>query len=467
MDSEAVKEALDIRVGKPLYGGNWHALIEESETGGVLLPFVAEGELVRIVPWTHGKAGEPAQTELLQILEASPDRTASKCRHFGDCGGCQYQHLQAGSQLQVKASILTSLLAQAGIALPPAGLQLHAAAESYGYRNRVRLRVRDGEVGYRRRGSHAFLPIAECPIVSPLLWRAVQALPHITAAPKAKWPAGTSEVEFFATDDNAALQMSLHLQATVPAMDRNAPAAFRSLCTALQAEVPEFRGAGLLVEAEAAAKTSGASRRVQERQRVEVARWGDATMTYRVDGREYRVSRNAFFQVNRFLTRRMVELVVGHRSGDLALDLFAGAGLFSLALTERFSRVIAVEMGEPAATDLIESLQKAGPGHRAERSATLDFLRRWPHDLNDLQSAQQRPDLIVADPPRAGLGPQVVRELLRIAPREFVYVSCDPVTFARDARALVNSGYAAAELHLLDLFPQSFHMETIAVFHPR
>ena len=466
MKPDASKEALEIRIGKPLYGGNWQASIENPETSGVPVPFVAEGELVRIAPAAFEKASGKPQPEVLEILQASVDRAAPRCRHFGECGGCQYQHLQAGPQLQVKASILASLLAEAKIALPLAGLQLHTS-EPYGYRNRMRLRVHDGAVGYSRRSSHEFLPIAECPIVSPLLWRAAQNLLRFTTSGRARWPVGISEVELFATDDNAALQMSVHLEATVPAMDRDAPTEFRSLCTALQVELPELRGAGLLVQTEAAAKTSGASKRVQERQRVEVARWGDSAITYRVGVRGYCVSRGAFFQVNRFLTARMVELVASHRGGDLALDLFAGAGLFSLALTERFSRVIAVEIGEPAATDLTALMQKAGPQHRAERATTLNFLRRWPLQLALKPGARQRPDLIVADPPRAGLGPEVVRELLRLAPQELVYVSCDPVTFARDAQALVKSGYAVVELHLLDLFPQSFHMETIAVFHPR
>ncbi len=464
MNAPGEDSARTARVGKPLYGGDWRASFSEPEMGSVHVPFVLEGELVRIAAAEPKRSSEPLRAELLEVLQPSPDRVAATCRHFGECGGCQYQHLRPEAQIDLKASILLGLLEGAKVAVPPEGVQVHGA-EPYGYRNRMRLRVHGGALGYSRRGSHEFLPIAECAIVSPLLWHAVQVLLTITGSEETRWPASTSEVELFATDDDASLQMSLHVEADVPTLDRDAPSAFRSLCNALRAELPELRGAGLLVRAQIPAKS--ASRRVQERQRVEVVRWGDTAMIHRVDGREYGVTRGAFFQVNRFLTARMVELVLGQRSGELAMDLFAGAGLFSLALTERFSQVIAVEVGEPAATDLTALMQKAGPPHRAERSTTLDFLRRWQHSSADPQSARQRPALVVADPPRAGLGPEVVRELLRLGPRELVYISCDPVTFTRDARALVESGYAATELHLLDLFPQSFHMETIAVFHPR
>lgn len=448
-----------VRVGRPRYGG-LNQVESQSEVGslpsmGTDVPFVIEGERATInLP--AAQASRSAQlVELVEVLDPAKDRVAPLCRHFGVCGGCQYQHLPAESQSALKARLLRELLEAAGIKLPQAGVVIHASHPFF-YRNRVRLRVEAGRLGYSRRASHTFLPIAECPIVSPLLWRAAQQVMDIVDQGLASWPESSSELELFTTESEDALQLSLHLDATIDSVDRSAPSTFRQLCDQLRRGIPQLRGAGLLVQARLDGK---ASRRVQERQRVEMARWGEAGLLYRVGGREYPVSRNAFFQVNRFLTERMVDLVVGQRSGALAMDLYAGAGLFTLPLTERFDRVIAVEIGDPAATDLSMLLQSRGASHRAERKTTLAFLRDWAGT-----TTRAVPDLVVMDPPRAGLGLDVVRELLKLRARELVYVSCDPTTFARDARALVESGYAVAELHSLDLFPQTFHMETIAVF---
>ncbi|MGI4852851.1 MAG: class I SAM-dependent RNA methyltransferase [Janthinobacterium lividum] len=346
--------------------------------------------------------------------------------------------------------MLFDVLQRAGVRDTPMP-QVHAA-EPWGYRNRARMRVESGSIGYSRRASNDFLPIQECPIVSPLVWRAAQTLQSTTAENKVPWPVGTRSFELFANDDESGLQLSLHLDATVATVDRDAPRDLRLLCDALKQQIPNLAGAGLLVGAIPDPKQP---RRVQESGRVEIARWGETSLLYNVDGTAYRVTRNAFFQVNRFLTATMRQLVTAGRTGSLAYDLFAGAGLFSVALAGQFAKVVAIEIGEPAATDLATHLRACGEQHRAIRSTVLDFLQR--------STGNERPDLIVLDPPRAGLGPQTTRALARLNPREIVYVSCDAGTFAADCRTLVDYGYKLETLHLLDLFPQTFHTETIAV----
>lgn len=388
---------------------------------------------------------------LTAITDALPERVEPRCRHFGTCGGCQLQHLPQAAQTAAKSEMLSALLTRAGLLRVPEP-KVHTA-EPWEYRNRARMRVQDGAIGYSRRSSNDFLPITECPIVSPLVWRAAEHLQSIVRNGRAKWPVGTQSFELFANGDESALQMSLLLDATVATVDRDAPGHLRLLCDALAIQVPELAGAGLLVSAN---RDPRQSRRVQESARVEIARWGQPALLYRVDETDYRVTRNAFFQVNRYLTTTMVELVTGGRTGTLAWDLFAGSGLFSVPLTKSFQQVIAVEIGEPAATDLAAHLRACGPQHRAVRRTALDFLQHG--------SSKEQPDLIVLDPPRAGLGPQVARALASTGAAEIVYVSCDAGTFAADSRTLVDSGYTLETLHLLDLFPQTFHTETAAVF---
>lgn len=385
------------------------------------------------------------------MAESMPERVEPRCRHFGACGGCQLQHLPQGTQLAAKTRMLVDVLERAGLGNIPTP-QVHAA-EPWGYRNRARMRVENGRIGYSRRSSNEFLPIEECPIASPLVWRAANTLQTLTASGKARWPTGTQSFEIFANGDESALQLSIQLDARVATVDRDAPRDLRTLCEVLRADVPELAGAGLLVFAN---PDPTQSRRVQESQRVEIARWGEPALVYHVAGTDYRVSRNAFFQVNRFLTATMRQLVVGSRAGSLAYDLFAGAGLFTVPLAHQFEKVVAVEIGEPAATDLLTHLQACGPQHRAVRSTALDFLKR--------QTGSTIPDLIVLDPPRAGLGRQTALALAATNTPEIVYVSCDAGTFAADSRTLLESGYTLHHLHLLDLFPQTFHTETVAVF---
>ncbi len=181
-------------------------------------------------------------------------------------------------------------------------------------------------------------------------------------------------------------------------------------------------------------------------------------MSLSVATRSYRVTRGAFFQTNRFLVEELVALVADERRGELVWDLYAGVGLFSLALADGFARVVAVEAATPAVRDLQHNLARAGEQHRAIENTTLDFLKRTA-----TPSSKRPPELIVLDPPRAGLGIEVCKLLAQVGAPEIVYVSCDPVTLSRDLAALIESGYQLQPMHMIDLFPQTFHMETVSV----
>jgi 23S rRNA (uracil1939-C5)-methyltransferase len=422
---------MKLRIGGPEYGGAFAAQPAAGEASAAVpsLRFVLPGELVEIATGAEDGA--------TKILEASVDRVGSRCRHFGVCGGCDYQHAGYGAQLELKREILTGLLRSAKLTELPT-VETHAG-DPWEYRNRIRVRVEavDGQFrfGYNGRASRDFLPIVECPISAPLLLRAAEALTGAGSGAMMKWLPSIAEVEFHTSNDERALQM------TVFTRDRRVEG-FGEFCEALSALVPELGGAGVL------GVTAGYGAK-------ERASWGAGGLVHGVVGRSYWVSRGGFFQVNRTIVAELVELVTSSRKGKLAWDLYAGVGLFSRVLAESFATVIGVEAGSPAAEDLERSSRKIA-ALQAVQAETAAFLR-------GAVVQRERPSLIVMDPPRAGVGAEVCALLTRIAAPEIVYVSCDPVTLVRDLKMLVDSGYRLAELHLLDMFPQTFHLETVVV----
>ncbi len=441
--------AASLRIEKAVYGGS--GLARDEVGRAVLVPFTLPGELVQM---THAPARLLAD---VRILEPSADRVAPRCVHFGVCGGCQYQHASYRAQIEIKRAILAETLARAGVAGLPAikehaGFREHAA-EPWGYRNRIRLQVREVEgklrFGYYKRESLLFLPIVECPIAAPLLLRAAEALVEVAeeSAEAERWIRAATEVEIFAAPpisapDERSLQISFFVRKGMEA------GGFDRMCERLRARVPEVAGAGAyeMVRVPGNRGGSGYPRTV--------AAWGRDGLLYRVGDSSYWVSRGGFFQANRFLLGELVRLATEGRQGALAWDLYAGVGLFSRRLRQSFGEVVAVEAGDVAAGDLLRSAKSAKV--QAVRATTVAFLRQAVLE-------RPRPELVLVDPPRAGLGSEVCALLGRIRPPEIVYVSCDPTTLGRDLREMVDSGYNLAELHLVDLFPQTFHMETVAV----
>jgi 23S rRNA (uracil1939-C5)-methyltransferase len=170
--------------------------------------------------------------------------------------------------------------------------------------------------------------------------------------------------------------------------------------------------------------------------------------------RQFRVSRGSFFQVNRFLLDRLVELAVGDAAGDSAFDLYAGVGLFAPALARRFGQVTAVESGSGAAQDMRFNAERAGLANLRTETRMVEAF---------LQEVERPADFVLLDPPRAGLGKAVVRRLAELQPRQVALVACDPATLARDLGGLVAAGYRIERMSMVDLFPQTYHLEAIVL----
>ena len=414
-----------VEIEKPIYGG---AFLARLEGKAVFVPLTLPGEQAR-VRITQSKPGY-ATAEAEEIVRAAPERVVPTCAHFGACGGCHYQHTDYKSQLVFKQAILRETLERGGVAVPAEIAIL--SGEPWRYRNRIRLAFdAAGNMGYRGRRSHAVVPMRECPIAAPLLVEATQqAFAQVTRgfAPLLR----PTEIALFCNPAETALLATV-FTASPPKLR------FDEVALALHERIPALTGAELVVEGD-----SGLQPRT-------IAQWGAASLDYHAAGFDYRVDHDAFFQVNRWLVDALVALVTAGHSCKLAWDLFAGVGLFARQLAARFDRVVAVESAPTATAALEENLR--GTTGVAVKAETLAFLRR--------SRMGELPGLIVVDPPRTGLGAETCALLAEIAAPALVYVSCDPATLARDLRVLVTSGYQIQSITLADLFPQTFHLETV------
>jgi len=357
------------------------------------------------------------------------------CPHFEKCGGCHYQHTTYENQLLIKDEVLRETLQRTANITWIEEIKVHSG-EPWKYRNRARFHRMKGDApgwGYMRAGSNDVLPVRECPLITTLLQRMLDAMWKTDEIPALKF---VKEVEVFTNGDESECIASLTL--FTPQMEATA-VVLEPWLESLREQVPELRGAGIFPSME---QDDGKN-----------YSWENPQITYRSNGHSYCVSAGSFFQTNRFLVDTMVQTAVGEQQGDLAWDLYSGAGLFTLPLMQRFKKVLAVESSPFTLADLLMNVKNSKTGEfRVEALSVEEFLGRKKKGL--------RPDLILLDPPRAGLGEAAAKHLAEVGAPRITYVSCDPATLARDLRVLTLAGYRINEIHLLDLFPQTYHIET-------
>ncbi len=385
------QEAHEVHFTSLVYGG-W-ALGRLEDGRALFAPYLLPGERAR-VRITESRPGY-ARGRSVELLEASPRRVTPRCRHFGECGGCHYQHLGYEDQLAAKQAVLREQLSRlAGLREPPLSDPI-GSPSPWNYRNHLQFhRTEDGRPGFRAFRSSRVVPIVECHLPEPAL---AQLWPRLPAS-----PGGGRLVLRRGTE--------------------GPPAAWE--------EQPGPGGQGA------------------------------PPVQFDLPCGTFRVSPGSFFQVNTSLAARLVEEVLGELQGRLpeggrraeVLDLYCGVGLFSRTLAPHVGRVTGVELSPSACADFRHNLKGQ------------DNARLLPGEVAEvLPGLSPRPDAAVVDPPRAGLGPGVVRALAALAPL-IVYVSCDPATLARDAGELGRQGYTLRSMRMLDLFPQTYHLETLSVW---
>ena len=360
------------------------------------------GERVRVRLTEARPAARFWRGDAVEVLQASPDRRATRCPAAGPggCGGCDWQHASLDAQRRLKGEVVAEQLRRlGGLDLPPDRLVAEAVpgdVDGLRWRTRMRLAVGDdGRAGLRAHRSHQVVVLRDCPLAHPTL-----DLPDLLGR---SWPPGADVLVSGGTD---------------------APPTVA------------------IVQGRTTSKVSGPSTRRE-----------------RAAGRTWRVSGAGFWQVHPGAADGLVAAVLqglDPRPGQMLLDLYSGVGLFAGSLagaTSPGGRVVAVESDADAVRDARRNLHDL-PQVRLVRSRVDRFLAD--------SDTPQRVDLVVADPPRSGAGAQVCRWVAARSPRAVAYVACDPAALARDLRTFGVLGYRLQRLRVLDLFPTTHHVECVA-----
>ncbi len=360
----------------------------------VFVPFAAPGDRLRVR--LVEERARFARGEIDTVLDASPARVTPRCPVFGTCGGCAWQHIAYEAQVEAKRAIVRDALVRIGRlgSLPP--LPFTASPAPYGYRGRARVLLEHGQVGLRERRSHALCSVTACPLLTPALDESLGAMAASPPSPDGEW-------ELAAGDDD---------------------------------------------RVRIAALGPGAPTRDHGTTRIAIGAVGE----------RIHVSPGVFTQANALLRETLATAVLDAAgSGQNVLELFAGAGFFTVALARRFARVIAVESNLDATRDLVRNLADAQLRHVRVIEARVES---W---LAAADAAALRAEVVVLDPPRGGVGAATAQGLARLPARRIVYLSCDPATWARDLAVLMSHDWHLTRAQGFDLFPQTPHVEALAV----
>jgi 23S rRNA (uracil1939-C5)-methyltransferase len=404
-------DLLTVKLEKLVYGGD--ALAYLSGGQAAFIPFGLPGEKVKARILVEKR--DQLRAELVEVLEASPRRIIPKCSHFGICGGCHYQQLTYHDQLEVKTGILRDQLRRIGNIPNPPVEPIIASPNEWNYRNHVQFHLtQDGKLGYIGANKRGVIPISECHLPENSLnqlWPGLEFDPDLRLE-RISLRKGTANESMLVLESDSPELPELNLEADL--------------------SVVHLAGADVVVMA------------------------GDDHICIAIKDRWFRVSAASFFQVNTAMAEKMVEHLLEHlpvSSRTILLDVYCGVGLFSAFFAGRARRLIGIEASPSACADFAANLDEFDNVELYEVPAEAV-----------LPALEVTPDIVIVDPPRAGLDKRSLEALLALGPTHIAYVSCDPATLGRDAGRLIGGGYQLAQVTPFDLFPQTYSIESISFF---
>ncbi len=403
---------VNVSIDRLAYGGDGIARLPDGQM--VFVPQVIPGEQVsiRIIE----KKNKYARGEVEEIIAPSDQRIAAPCVHFGVCGGCHYQHIRYDEQVEYKKQILLEQLRRIGHLDFAGEIQVFPSDLPYGYRNVIQLHpMRDGKLGLMKRNSNDVFALETCLLPEQLIQDSWGSL-------LIEEQTGITRVEL---RQNSAEELMIVLEGEggeIPEISMDLPASVIHRC----------KNENIILS-------------------------GEDALTLWIKEIPFHISAGSFFQVNDGMAEKLVSFVtsqVEKKSPHTAMDLYAGVGLFSRFMAPLVQELIAVESSPQACDDFAINLDEFQHVSLYEGAAE-----------EVLPELQAKAEMVVCDPPRAGLQEQVIEALVNCGVDTLLYVSCDPATLARDVQRLCEMGYSVEKVALFDMFPQTYHFETAAVLH--
>ena len=363
--------------------------LAHAEGKTVFVSLTAPGDRVRVR--VEREQGNVLFASIEEILVPSPLRIEPPCPYFGRCGGCDFQQLRYEAQLAAKAEIIRDCLHRIARLEKVPEIVVTPSPHDWRYRMRATWQIDEEQqaIGYYERGSRRVCDVADCAVLQPELQAKLEA---VRATEWFEFSPGLKHLDVVAGENGISF-------------------------------APEFAG------------------------------FETRELSLTVSGEVYRYNAETFFQINPSLLGPLLDFALAGASGESAIDLYSGVGLFTLPLSRRFSKVVAVEANSAATRFARRNLQDAGLSNASViTDSVTDWFRSGPEAVADF---------VLLDPPRAGAESAVIKGILDLHPAEISYVSCDPATLARDLRKLIAGGYVIDSINAFDLFPQTHHVETV------
>jgi len=413
-----------VTLQKFVYGGDLLGRLDDGRA--VFVPYGLPGETVRVRLIEDKKRF--ARADLVEVLEPSPERIQPRCKHHFSlaantpktnwpevCGGCHYQHVPYQEQLAYKRAILADQLERIGKLESPPVQATVASPQPWCYRNHIQFHVSpEGQLGFQAPRGAGVLAIEEC---------------HLPEKPiNELWP--QLEIEAIPGLDRVAIRLGANDDLLI-ILESSEPEPV-SLNVDIPVSVVHLGPGGLLVLA------------------------GDDHIVIEVNGRLFRVSAESFFQVNTPMAAKMVDYLLENldlTEQTTLIDAYCGVGLFSAFLAPHVGNLIGIESSPSACDDFVINLDE------------FDHVALYQAPVEDvLPELEANPEVILVDPPRSGLDRRALDGILALKPETVAYVSCDPATLARDAKRLTRGGYRLETITPFDLFPQTYHIESISIW---
>jgi len=429
---------------------------DESEAAqglAVFVPLACPGDEVRAEVTEIRR--DFAVARIVDIKRPSPDRTRPPCAVFGNCGGCQLQHIEYGKQLEIKAGMVRDALVRIGKFEDPKVLPTKGMAEPWGFRNKAQYPVGDRRgrlvAGFYAQGSHRLVPIENCPVQHPtnnrIMAEAVKASIRYDLRP---YDERTGEGFLRHILGKVAAETGQSLVCLVT--NARAFPGERDVAREITNRVPGLAG---VVQNVNTARTNVILGQVTR------PLLGEPVIEDRIGPLRFRVSTESFVQTNPVQAKVAYDqalLYADVNAADEVIDAYCGIGTITLLLARKAGKVYGIENVEAAVAD-------ARQNAKLNRIDNVEFLLGDAEKvLPDLARRGVRPTVLVLDPPRKGVDHQVIQAALTMAPKRIVYVSCEPSSMARDLAKLASDGaYELVEAQPVDMFPHTAHVETVAL----